>query len=231
MRFAPPAIKMTGTKAERWGAGAGLASLACGIAGGALERGWPAASDPAAVARFIAEKRPEILGQSMLFVLSAGLFILFLGSLRGVLVRSEPEPAPLSAVVFGAGCVWSGLSMVAQAFQIGMAIQPEAAAPPVLLWTMGAMFGIANLPLAVMLAAVAALSFRRRAFPRWLGWLAVLSACAQALLWVGTIVRSGPLAPSGWLGFVLYPLFAVWLTPTAILMMRRTVRSPAGLRN
>jgi hypothetical protein len=109
---------MTDVRAQRWGAVSGLASLVCGIAGGALERGWPSAADPEAVSSFVAEKRPEILGQSMLFVLSA-------------------------------------------------------------------------------------------------------SACAQAAPWSGTVIRSGPLAPTGWIGFVLYPALAAWLLPTAVLVIRR----------
>ena len=55
---------MTDRRGERWGAVSGIASLACGITGGALERGWPIATDPAAVARFVALERAEILGQS-----------------------------------------------------------------------------------------------------------------------------------------------------------------------
>jgi hypothetical protein len=211
---------MNEAKWERWGAASGLASLAVGAAGGALERGWPSASDPAAVAAFIADKRAEILAQSMLFVLSAALFLWFLGSLRGFLARAEGEPAPLSTVVFGTGAVWVGLSMVAQAFQVGQAMDPNAGVQPTLLWTMAAMFSIANLPLAVMLLAVAVVSLRNRAFPRWLGWLSVVAASAQTVLWLGAVGREGPLAPNGWLIYVLYPLFAVWLVPTAIVMLK-----------
>ena len=42
--------------------------------------------------------------------------------------------------------------------------------------TMSAMLTIANLPLAVMLLAVAVVSLRHRAFPFWLGWLAAVAA-------------------------------------------------------
>ena len=82
-----------------------------------------------------------------------------------------------------------------------------------------------NLPLAIMLATVAIFSFRRSAFPRWFGWMAIFAAGAQALLWVGTIIPTGPLSPTGWLGFVLYPAFAVWLLPTAILMITKKRRA------
>ena len=48
-----------------------MAALVVGAVGGALDRGWPTASDPSAVATFIAIHRTAILAQSMAFVLSA----------------------------------------------------------------------------------------------------------------------------------------------------------------
>jgi hypothetical protein len=45
-------------------------------------------------------------------------------------------------------------------------------------------------------------------------------------LWCGTIVASGPLAPNGWLTYALYPVFAVWLVATTIVMIKR-IREPA----
>jgi hypothetical protein len=83
-------------------------------------------------------------------------------------------------------------------------------------------FTIANLPLAVMLVAVAIVSLRHRAFPRWLGWLAVVAAGAQAMLWLATVVESGPLASDGWLSFALYPFFMIWLVPATVIMVRGT---------
>jgi hypothetical protein len=117
--------------------------------------------------------------------------------------------------------------MVAQAFQVGQPIEPGAGSPASLLRTMGAMFGVANLPLAVMLCAVAASSFRCRALPSWLGWISVLAAAAQIVLWAGTVIRTGPFAPAGWAGYVLYPAFATWLVPTSLLMMKR-LRTAGG---
>ncbi len=82
-----------------------------------------------------------------------------------------------------------------------------------LIGTANAVFTIAALPLAVMMAAVAVVSLRYWAFPAWLGWLAAATAGSQLLLWLGTVVSTGPLAPDGWLSFALYPVFLVWLIP------------------
>jgi hypothetical protein len=118
------------TRGERWGAASGFAALVAGLLGGALERGWPSGSDPHAVARFIAANRPAILAQSMLFVLSTGIYLWFLSSLCTFLRRAEGS--------------------------------------------------------------------------------------------AGTVVRTGPLAPNGWLTYALYPVFALWLLPAAIVMLRRS---------
>ena len=212
---------MDETRSERWGAGSGLAALVVGAVGGALERGWPTASDPSAVATFIAIHRTAILAQSMAFVLSAGFYLWFFGSLRSFLIRREGGTGRLSTVAFGAGFVWAGLQMAAQAFQVGVAIAPAEGLEPTLLWTMAAMFSIANMPLAVVLFATAVVTFRTHAFQVWLGCLSVVAALAQMLLFAGTVVRSGPFAPNGWLTYALYPVIAVWLLPTTLVMIKQ----------
>lgn len=85
---------------------------------------------------------------------------------------------------------------------------------------MSAVFTVANLPLAVILVAVAAVSLRHHAFPLWVGWLSIAAAGAQTLLWVATVVPSGSLASDGWLSFALYPFFLIWLVPATVIMVR-----------
>lgn len=206
---------------ERWGAASGFAALVAGGAGGALERGWPSGDDPAAVAAFIAEHRGAILGQSVLFLLSSAIYLWFLASLRGHLARAEGGTARLSNAALGAGVAWAALGMLAQAFQVGITMSVRHGVQPALMWTMAATFAIANLPCAVMLAATAVVSLRHGAFPRWLGVISAVAASAQLLLFSGLVVTTGPLAPNGWLTYVLYPLFLVWLVPTTVVMIRR----------
>lgn len=212
---------------ERWGAASGFAALAAGAVGGVLERGWPSATEPAAVAAFIAENRAAILGQSVFFLVSFALYLWFLGSLRSFLVRAEGDTGRLSSVAFGAGIAWVVIGMVAQAFQMGLAMAAGDRVDPALLWTMSSTFAIANVPCAVMLLAVAVVSLRRAAFPAWLGWLSVAVALAQLLLFSGAFVSEGPLAPNGWLTYALYPLFLAWLVPAAVVMMKRLGKAGA----
>lgn len=204
----------------RLGAASGLVALVLGGVGGALERGWPSASDPRAVADFVSEHNFAILAQSMAFLLSAALIVCFFSSLHGFLTRSG-ESGPACTAMFGASLVWASLQMIAQAFQVGVAMAPAADAPPALLWFMSAAFSISNLPLAITLSVFAVIA-RQGSFPAWLSWISVAAACAEFLLFVGTVLESGPLAPNGWLTFALYPVFLVWLVPTAVIVLKRT---------
>jgi hypothetical protein len=49
-----------------------------------------------------------------------------------------------------------------------------------------------------MLFATAAVSFRARVFPAWLGWLSLATAAAYLMLLCGIVVETGPLSPTGW---------------------------------
>jgi hypothetical protein len=213
---------MNETRWERWGAASGFAAALAGAAAIVFERGPLMATDPArTVVDHLTSYRTPMLAQSMLFLVGGALYLWYLGSLRTFLARSEGGTGRLSTVAFGAGLVWVGINMVALAFQIGLVANPRAGAAAALIGTMNAVFTIAALPLAVMMAAVAVVSLRSRAFPAWLGWVAAATAGSQLLLWLGTVVSTGPLAPDGWLSYALYPVFLVWLIPATIIMIRR----------
>lgn len=204
---------------ERVGGIAGLAALVLGGVGGALERGWPSANQTSAVAEFIGAHRAAILGQSMVFLVAAVLNLVFFSSIASRLDRRSPNGSG-SRLGFAFGAIWVALSAVAQAVQVGVAMAPTGSVGSGLLWTMAAAFGIANLPLGAMLAADARGFMATSAFPRWLGWISLAVFAAQILLFIGTVVERGPLAPNGWLTYVLYPLFAVWVVPTAVALLR-----------
>lgn len=206
---------MNERKWERCGAASGFAMAVLGTAASVFERTPVTAADFAA-------NRTALLTQSMLFLAGAAVSLWFVGSLRTYLVRFEPGTGRLAAVAFGSGVAWITLNMAAQAFQVGAASDPKGEAQIALLETMTAVFTVANLPLAVMLVAVAVVSLRYGAFPLWLGWLAVVAAGAQALLWLATVIQDGPLASDGWLSFALYPFFLIWLVPATVLMIRRS---------
>jgi hypothetical protein len=218
---------MNETRWERWGATSGFAALLVGAAAIIFERGALSASDPLTkIAAHYAENRPALLAQALLFVIGAGFFVWFVGSLRTFLARAEGGSGRLSLVAFGAGVGSTMVTLVALAFQIGLATAPTNAGQPALVATTNALYTVANLPLAVMLTAMVVLSFRTKVFPAWLAWLSLASAAAQLLPVFGIVLTTGPLADGGWLAaFVPYPLHAVWLASTTVVMVTRLGKS------
>jgi hypothetical protein len=219
---------MNETRAERWGAASGFAVLLAGAAAVVFERGPVSASDPGSeIAGYFAANQAALRAQGLLFLIGAGFFLWFLGSLRSFLIRAEAGTGRLSTVALAAGVASTMLTVVALAFQVGLAAAANGEAQPALVGIMGALFTVANLPLAVMLIAVAVLSFRTGAFPAWLGWLSILAAAAQLLPTFGIVLDGGPMAVDGWLAAYLpYPLYVVWLASATVAMLRRIGKPP-----
>jgi hypothetical protein len=176
-----------------------------GIGAGLLESAsigtWPAASDPSYTS-FLTQNRTPILAQSLLFVFSSAAMIWFLGYVRARLLRAEGTPGTLSSIAFGAGLIAAAMNISGQAAQIVLTL-PSAASLDT--HAAGAIedlclvtLTLADVPLAVMFAAIAALSLGARAYPAWLGWIAVAAAVAALIFTFSLVPVSGPLSP--WAG-------------------------------
>ena len=92
-----------------------------------------------------------------------------------------------------------------------------------------ALFTLAALPAAVMLAAVAVVALRGHALPTWLGWLSVVAAVAHALPVVGIPADDGPLVQGGWALAVAYGLYVLWLAATSGVVVVRATRLEASV--
>ena len=214
---------------ERWSAASGYVVILFGIAGAAFERGGPPLNAPVEeTLAFFSKYRNELLSQSLMFVLSAGAYLWFFGSLRTFLQRAEGGPGMLSTIAFGAGIVTAGIQIVFQGFQVALAVASNRPVEP----TLAALFSnatlalsvVAYVPMAVMLAAVAVVSLRDRAFPSWLGWLSAFAAMAHVLMSIGLVVEGGPLVPGGTLTYGLYGVSLLWLVATTTVMVVRSGR-------
>jgi hypothetical protein len=219
---------------ERWGAATGYVVLVLGIAAAAFERGAPTANAPAEESlAFFRTYQRELLIQSLLFVLSAGAYLWWFGSLRNFLLRAEGETGRLATVAFGAGMVWVGLQMAFQSVQVALAMGAKDNLTPALAGMLGdltyALSVIAYVPMAVTLVAVAAVSLRTAVFPAWLGWLSGLVAMANLIMALGIVVESGPLVPGGVFTYVLYALMPIWLLAVTTVMVVRLAR-PSSTR-
>ncbi len=222
---------MTGTRFEKLSAATGYAALLCGIGAVALERPWPSTTNPAALPVFLADNHAAILGQSLLFLLSAGFSLWFLGSLRSHLLAREAGTGRVTMIAFTAGMIGYGLTIAGQAPQITLTLPAQASVDPALaalLTELGyVMLLVANIPLAVMFTAIAIVSLRNAAFPTWLGWIAAVAAVAALVLPFAVVDPTGPLAPQGWLSYLLYLAPIVWLIPATTLMITRIGRPTA----
>lgn len=210
---------------DRWGGASGFAALAVGALAVVFERGAPpVGASEVEVAAFHGAHAQALLMQSLLFLLSSAVFLWFVGCLRTHLTAVEGGSGRYAGLVFGAGVGYVALSVTAQAGQIALA-QVAGSAAPSLVAAVGALswalFTVAAVPAAVMLAAFAALTAGSRAMPAWLGWTAAVAAAAQLGLLAGVVVTTGPLAPGGWYTFAPYPLYVVWLAGTAAVLLRR----------
>lgn len=205
---------------ERWGAAA-------------FERGSPPVTAPAEeiVASFAAH-REGLLAQSLLFALSVGGNLWFLGSLRASLHRAEGGSGRVAAVAVGAGVLGVGLNALVRAQQIALALASRGEVEPQLAAMISglgyAIATIAYVPVAVLLAAVALLTRRARAFPAWLGWLAAIGAAAHLVAACGIVAERGPLMPGGWLTYVDYATLAAWPLAITGVMVARLGRVPVA---
>ncbi len=225
------ADQMSDHSTERCNAASGYVVIALGIAGAAFERGSPPLTAPIEeVVAFWSTYQRELLAQSVMFVLSAGAYLWFFGSLRSVLMRAEGDTGTLSTIAFGAGTVSVALQMILQCFQVAVA----AAASRLLERDVVALFGrllwalsvVAYVPMGVMLGAVAAVSFAHRAFPLWLAWFSFVASLAHVVMTFGLVVESGPLVPGGAMTYVLYAIALLWLIATTTLMVFGVRRRP-----
>ena len=215
------------------GALSGLLSAALGVAGGLLEAAltgpWPDAADPG-YADYLVANRAPILAQSMLFVFSSAALLWFLGHVRARLLRAEPEPGTVSGIAFAAGVLAVGLNILGQAAQITLTLPSQARIPPDAAAAVAGLclvvLNLANLPAAVMFLAIALVSLRLLAYPRWLGWIAAAAATAAFVSTLSLVPADGPLSPTGALTTVLRLMPLSWYVPAAVVMLRRASRPP-----
>ena len=210
---------------ERWGAASGLVALVFAGAAVGFERSTPDPDPSAAeIVEFYVANRSALLVQSLLFVLSAGLFLWFVAGLRSHLARAEGHTDRVSSIVYAAGIVWVTVNLAVQAPQIALARAAEDGLDPGVTEVVNdvglALATIADVPVAVLVAGVGVLSLRAAIFPVWVGWLSMAVAALHVVAWFGVTADGGPLAPGGWVTFVVYPAFVVWLVAVIASMSR-----------
>jgi hypothetical protein len=157
------------------------------------------------------------------------LFIPFLGYLWSVLRAAEGPGGWLSATALGAGLV--GITMKLASIGPGWAARDfdDGTTIHKALDRMNEVAFVAQmLPDGVLLAAIAILTLKRGALPRWLGWLA---AVAAPLLLVNGMFLDAEFGPA-FLLFLLWTLLAsvvLSVRPTAVRSQAEGVTASPGL--
>ncbi len=144
-------------------------------------------------------------------LLSAFFLMWFAGSVFVALREREGGSGRLSTVAFGggvaSGVVWAtGFSIILTAGERAGAAGGISAAQAVTLYDLyGSVLGMSAIPLAVFIAATAAISLRTRMFPGWFGWASAL-------------VAFGLLTP---ISYLILAFALVWLLGVSISLYRR----------
>lgn len=237
---------MTDPRWERAAAGAGIGAAVLLAIQTVVAPLYPWYDDPLPrVGVYYSVNSSAIRVQVLLTGVAGVLFLWWLGSLRVHLRRAEGDPGRLSVVAFGSAIAASGIAglgalatLVATRGAGGAVLTPaHAVVGPGEVGDVAILSAVAHelrlgsytlswFALAPMLAAVAVISARDGAFPRWhmnASYVLTVLALATAL---SVLIDTGPFAPGGVYTLVLYGLFVIWLGATSWLTMRAL--EPAG---
>lgn len=206
---------------QRLGAASGVIYVVLLMVGNSISGGEESPTAEASARAFAEAARSTTIRVSFaLEILGFLCFLLFLGSLWGVLRRAEGEYGWLSATAFGGGLVSLTIKLASAAPIFAALHRANEGLDPQIARMLddinGASFLLSFFPLAVLLGACAIAVLRYGTLPHWLGWMAAVFAVA--LLGggiVGTIYD--------WVDWAALPflLFLLWTLVTSIVLVQR----------
>ncbi|MGB8258715.1 MAG: DUF4386 family protein [Terracidiphilus sp.] len=220
--------------AQRIAGACGLASLALFLVEFPIYflRGPLPSVTSATLPAYSARNATNMLVVVFLDLLIYCLFLVFLSGLRQRLAQAQAACTWLADLVFGAGVVYTTLTLAADACQGAIALDARSAQPdPVVIRTLMEsqylLFGSVGLILiALLLAGASWATLASRALPRWTAWLG-LAAAALCLAFVPSMFAGAPdlgafYNPAGWgtTGVIAgFPL-AAWMLVVSLQMVR-----------
>lgn len=190
-------------------------------------------SSTAKIAEYYAEHDAAILWSTLVSGLATVALLWFLAGLCVSLVEAGAGRR-LPVIAFGAGLLWIATWWVCCTAMNALAYSDatRGSAPVVrALWdTQNLAMGLAGFPLFGLMAAVAAMTLRGLALPRWYGWLSLataLLALVSTLQITITDTSSGALMPLSMIGILA---FFVWVLVGGVIVLRNglTSRSAAA---
>lgn len=208
---------------DRYAPVSGILAVAVFAVAVAFESNGPSPSDsPGQVAAKFASDRTGVLIGSYLLLIGLALFAIFLSVLRGTLRDAEGEPATFSTLTFGAGmaglAVTSGYVAIYGSLAHGIASAGGANLAFAMFAAGNSIDSVSGVFIALAVLAAATVILRTSVFPRWLGWLALVSGALGAL---GPFALDRPDQLVGFIGFVGSLLFLVWMLSISVVLLRR----------
>lgn len=214
---------------DRWAAVAGLVFSAVIVASFFMPD-IPTSESPAEdiAARLAADSTGHRLSLLLAF-LGDVAFLVFLAGLWSRLRRGEGPAGMFAALVLAAGTAFvtlmlisGGLHLVLVQYASGDQLNPAVlpALADLNQWVGAAILA----PSAAMLLGATVAILTTRALPRWLGWLAAVTAVLQLIALAGVFQTTieGVVAITAFVGFML---FLVWVLATSIVLLLRPGRT------
>lgn len=213
---------MSGWTAERWAASSGVLFAIVFVAGG-LIAGEPATYNGSAseIGSYLTDKHAELTVQTLLGGLSLVLLLWFMSSFAGMF--REAGQRRLSTVMYGSTVALVAIGAIGDSLTIAaVQLQPVLDSSSVQALYGAAFFVYTRIFwLAAALAVATGLAtLRSRAFPQW---YAVLTFVGLIVFLIGAVsVRMyGFFSPEGAGWFIGFPVFALWILVSSILLVRK----------
>lgn len=177
------------------------------------------------IAKYFIDNRVSIIATYFTFTIALIFFALWLSALWTMLRRAEGGQGMMSAIVLVGGLMALGAALVEITFWSAAANRADKGISPELartLFDLGGPFFAAWVGLMILVFGGTVIIFRTGIFPRWVGWVGVVTIPFYLISW--------PMTPSSaWYWVVIFDLtafpatvgFLVWQVATSWIMVRR----------
>jgi hypothetical protein len=197
-----------------WGAAGGLMFCLCWAPFALVLPLLPNLGSAAEIQEFHRSHESLLTAVLLGLVVASFFFLVFLGALVEWLREAE-QSGPLTWIAFASALMFMTGLNVALGLFASVVLLSDSVAPEISQALHAASFLLAApaaAPGVAFFIAIAILSFRSKAFPRWLAWIAVAGAVANAGALAGLFSLTGPLnSGNGAIGGLPGPVFAWWL--------------------